>query len=157
GLGEPQLRLAHEALLTHWPRARDQIAADARDLELRGRLEKEAERWRAAPRREKDQRVATALLLAEARALVERWGSELPQSVLAFVVASRRATTRRQRQIVSMLIAAIIVLPMFAVLGWAGLVWFGVHAVESQLEFVAIPAGCFAMGSPDTETERNAN
>src|SRR5262249_21264365 len=61
------LRLAHEALLTHWPRARDLIAADARDLELRGRLEKEAVRWRTAPRRERNARAATGLLLAEAR------------------------------------------------------------------------------------------
>src|SRR5262249_8057936 len=29
--GEAQLRLAHEALLSHWPRARTQIEADVRD------------------------------------------------------------------------------------------------------------------------------
>ena len=50
---QAQLRLAHEALLTHWQRAREQIAADMRDLELRGRLEEEAEEWRAAPRRDR--------------------------------------------------------------------------------------------------------
>jgi hypothetical protein len=33
--GRAQLRLAHEALLTHWPRAKEQVDADARDLELR--------------------------------------------------------------------------------------------------------------------------
>jgi hypothetical protein len=55
-----QLRLAHESLLTHWPRARDQVAADARDLELRGRLEQEAERWRTAARRDKPSRLLAA-------------------------------------------------------------------------------------------------
>jgi len=155
--GEPHLRLAHEALLTHWTRARDQIAADARDLELRGRLEKEAERWRAAPRCEKGQRVGAGLLLAEARALVERWGGELPESVLAFVTASRRAANRRQRQLVSSLVGAIVALPVLAVLAWAGMVWFGVRTVESELAFVRISPGCFAMGSPDSEMERHAN
>jgi hypothetical protein len=65
-----QVRLSHEALLTHWPRARDQFTADARDLELRGRLEQEAELWRAASRRDKAGRVrASGLPLAEALAL----------------------------------------------------------------------------------------
>src|SRR5262249_45660048 len=85
---EAQLRLAHEALLTHWPRAREQVAADARDLELRGRLEQEAERWQGAPRRDKPRRVAAGLMLAEARALVARWGAELPEQVRQFVAAS---------------------------------------------------------------------
>jgi hypothetical protein len=61
--GRTQLRLAHEALLTHWPRARDQIAADARDLELRRRLEEEAQQWQHAPRRERKRRLIAGLRL----------------------------------------------------------------------------------------------
>jgi hypothetical protein len=73
-----QLRLAHEALLTHWLRARDQVAADARDLELRGRLEDEAKRWRDAPRCNKRDRVLPlGLRLNEGLALCARWGKEL--------------------------------------------------------------------------------
>jgi hypothetical protein len=55
-----QLRLAHEALLTHWTRARDQVAADTRDLELRGRLEEDAARYRAAARHDQRDRVLPA-------------------------------------------------------------------------------------------------
>jgi hypothetical protein len=94
-----QVRLSHEALLTHWPRARDQFTADARDLELRGRLEQEAELWRAASRRDKAGRVrASGLPLAEALALCARWRADLPPAITEFVVASRRVARRRRIQ-----------------------------------------------------------
>jgi hypothetical protein len=64
-------------LLTHWPRAAAQIAADARDLELRARLEVEAQLWRnAGTRRQKRGRVIAGLPLVEARGLVARWADE---------------------------------------------------------------------------------
>ena len=47
-VGCAYVRVAHEALLSHWPRAKNQIAKDSRDLALLGRLEKEAERWQAS-------------------------------------------------------------------------------------------------------------
>lgn len=93
------MRLSHEALLTHWPRARDQFTADARYLELRGRLEQEAELWRAASRRDKAGRVrASGLPLAEALALCARWRADLPPAITEFVVASRRVARRRRIQ-----------------------------------------------------------
>ncbi len=93
---DDRLRLAHEALLTHWRRARDQIAADARDLELRARLEAEAGRWReGGTRRQRHGRVIAGLPLAEARGLVARWGAALPGAVTEFVTASRRAARWR--------------------------------------------------------------
>ena len=86
-----QLRLPHEALLTHWPRAAAQIAADARDLELRARLEVEARLWRnAATRRQKHGRVIAGFPLVEARGLVARWADELPKNIREFVAASLR-------------------------------------------------------------------
>jgi formylglycine-generating enzyme required for sulfatase activity len=153
-----QLRLAHEALLTHWPRARDQVAADARDLELRGRLEQEAARWRAASRRDKRDRVLPAgLRLDEGLALCARWGAALPAEVTAFVIASRHAARRNRRRRIASVTGAVVALPVIAALIWAGVVWWGVRAVEAEMEFVPIPAGCFQMGSPDTETERFPN
>jgi formylglycine-generating enzyme required for sulfatase activity len=146
-----QLRLAHEALLSHWERARLQVAADARDLELRARLEAEADRWRAATRRDKRGRVATGLLLAEARALIARWGSVLPREVREFVAASRRVARRRRVRLAAIVTGATIALPVVLCLIWAGLVWRGVHAVEAEMAFAPIPAGCFAMGSSDDE------
>jgi len=160
--GVPQLRLAHEALLTHWSRARDQIAADSRDLELHGRLEEEAEHWRGAVSlREKRGRVVTGLMLAEARALLARWGTELPEHVIEFITVSRRAARRRRLRLAGTIAGSVIALPVIAGLVWAIMVWQGVRAVEAEMAsekaFVSIPGGCFDMGSPDSENERYAN
>jgi formylglycine-generating enzyme required for sulfatase activity len=153
-----QLRLAHEALLSHWPRAREQVAADARDLELRGRLEEEAETWRSASRRDKASRLlAAGLPLAEARGLVARWGAELPDELRVFVAASRRAVQWRRFRLTASVIGAMIALPMISGLVWAAIVWAGVRAVEVEMAFVPIPAGCFEMGSPDGEEGRYPN
>jgi formylglycine-generating enzyme required for sulfatase activity len=153
--GTAQLRLAHEALLTHWPRARDQVAADTRDLDLRGRLEQEAERWRAASRHDRRGRVLPAgLRLNEGLALCTRWGTGLPAEVTAFVNASRRAARSNRRRRIANVAGAVVALPVVATLVWAGLVWWGVRAVEAEMAFVPIPAGCFQMGSPESETER---
>jgi formylglycine-generating enzyme required for sulfatase activity len=156
--GAAQVRLAHEALVSHWPRARHQVAADRRDLELRARLEQESERWRAAPRREKKRRVVAGLLLAEARGLLARWGAELPRGVTDFIAASRRAARRRRLRLAGTTAGTIVALPVVAGLVWAGFVWWGVHQVEAEWaanrEFVRIPGGCFEMGSPDDEPGR---
>jgi formylglycine-generating enzyme required for sulfatase activity len=153
-----QLRLAHEALLTHWPRAREQVAADARDLELRGRLEEEAARWRAASRRDKRGRVLPAgLRLAEGLALCARWGAALPAEVTTFVTASRRAARRNRLRRIATVGGAVVALPVLYFLVWAGFVFRGVRAVEPEIEFVRIPAGCFQMGSPDSEAGRRPN
>jgi formylglycine-generating enzyme required for sulfatase activity len=150
-----QLRLAHEALLTHWPRAAAQIAADARDLELRGRLEQEAEEWRTSPPREKKGRVrAAGLPLAEARGLLARWGAELPTEISEFVVASRRAARRRRVRLWGMVASAPLAVAFVAGVVWVGLVWRGVRQVEAEMKFVATPKGCFQMGSPDSEAGR---
>ncbi len=44
---------------------------------------------------------------------------------------------------------------MIASLVWAGMVWRGVRTVEAEIAFVAIPGGCFDMGSPDSDMERD--
>jgi hypothetical protein len=156
--GQAQLRLAHEALLTRWPRARDQIAADARDLELRGRLEEEAKEWRLATRRERKGRVRPAgLPLREAQALVARWGAELPAEIRDFVTASRRGAWRRRTRFGAIVAAAVIALPVTTLVVWAGVEWRMVRRVEAEMKFVSIPAGCFQMGSPDSEAGRNPN
>ena len=150
-----QLRLAHEALLSHWPRAKEQIGADARDLELRGRLERDAEAWRAAKsRHEKRGRVISGLPLAEARALVARWGVALPAEIREFVAASRRAVRCKWARLAAILTGAVLGFPVALVLFWVGATWWGVRQVETEMKFVHIPAGCFEMGSPDSEAGR---
>ena len=156
--GGAQLRLAHEALLTHWPRAREQVVADARDLDLRGRLEQAAETWRNASRRDKAGRLlAAGLPLAEARALVGRWGAELPKDVRTFVATSGRAVRRRRIRLAATVAAALIALPLISAIVWTAMVWRGVRGVEAEMVFVPIPAGCFEMGSPDGEEGRYPN
>jgi formylglycine-generating enzyme required for sulfatase activity/ribose 1,5-bisphosphokinase PhnN len=156
--GRAQLRLAHEALLTRWPRARDQIAADTRDLELRGRLEEEAKEWRLAARREKKGRVRPAgLPLKEARALIVRWGSELPAEISEFVAASRRTSWWRRTRLAAIVAGAVVAPPLIALLVWAGVEWRMARRVEAELKFVSVPAGCFEMGSPVNEPLRREN
>ena len=155
--GEARLRLAHEALLSHWPRARDQVAAETRDLELRGRLEQESQRWQEAPAREKSKRVIAGLVLAEARDLMARWGTELPQLVRDYIITSHRAARMRALRLASILTGMAVALPVAACLVWIAMVWWGVRQVEAEMAFVPIPAGCFAMGSPDSETARDPN
>jgi formylglycine-generating enzyme required for sulfatase activity len=158
GDGHAQLRLAHEALLTHWPRANEQVDADARDLELRSRLEEETGHWRAAQtRRGKRGRVVVGLALAEARALLARWGVELPAEIREFIAASRRAARWRRLRLWGLVAAAPPVVALLAGIVWAGMVWWGVRQVEAEMKFVPIAAGCFAMGSADSEAGRYSN
>ena len=151
-----RVRVSHEALLSHWERARAQIAADARDLELRGRLEHAAGCWRGAPGKDRDSFVlAAGLPLQEALALVRRWGGgDLSAEIADFVHASRRAARRRRVKLALAGLGAVLSLPLAAAVVWAVMVVQGVRAVEAELEFVPVPAGCYQMGSPATEPGR---
>jgi hypothetical protein len=42
---EPTVRLAHEALISRWTRAREQLMSDRRDLETRELVERQQRRW----------------------------------------------------------------------------------------------------------------
>jgi formylglycine-generating enzyme required for sulfatase activity len=157
GIAPPgaQVRIAHEALLSHWPRAKDQIAADRRDLELLGRLEQGAERWQAADKKHRDSLVLpSGLPLTEALVLARRWGPEIPAGVMEFIRQSRRVARRRLQRLGLALAAAVTSVPVAAALVWTVLVWSGVRAVEQELAFVAIPPGCFMMGSTPDEPMR---
>jgi formylglycine-generating enzyme required for sulfatase activity len=86
---------------------------------------------------------------------IRKWLPDpVPAEVTAFLAASQRAARRNRRRRIAGVAGAVVALPVIAVLGWAGLVGWGVRAVEAEMEFVSIPAGCFQMGSPDTEAER---
>ncbi len=150
-----QVRIAHEALLSHWPRAKDQIGADRRDLELLGRLERAAAQWKAADKRHRDSlALPRGLPLTEALALQKRWGAEVPGGVTEFIRQSHRVARRRMRRLVFALAGSVAALPILAGLVWLVLVWTGVQAVERSLSFAAIPAGCFTMGTPSNEPGR---
>jgi formylglycine-generating enzyme required for sulfatase activity len=149
------VRVAHEALFSHWPRAKAQITADSRDLELLGRLEDEADRWHTSEKKHRASLVLrSGLPLAEARDLVRRWGADVPAAVREFIEQSRRVARRRWRRLSMTLLGAVLALPICAGIVWTVMVWRGVQTVENAMEFLAIPQGCFVMGSPLTEPQR---
>lgn len=149
------VRVAHEALLSHWPRAKAQITADSRDLELLGRLEIEADRWHTSERKRRaGLALPSGLPLAEARDLARRWGADVPAAVREFIEQSRRVARRRRNRLTMTIVGAVMALPIFAAVAWTVMVWRGVQTVEKAMEFVAIPQGCFVMGSPPTEPQR---
>ena len=80
----PVVRLAHEALLGRWERARHQLAADRRDLETRMLIESQQTRHLAAAgTREKRQLLLRDPDLAVAVDLAKRWGDDLPTRIFA--------------------------------------------------------------------------
>ncbi len=110
----PELRLAHEALISNWPRAETQIAQDQNDHVLRGRLEAQMAGWREAKSADKGRALLTGLSLAEGLDLARRWGRSLDPALAAFIQTSHRAASRRRRQIVGASLAAMVIFAMIA-------------------------------------------
>lgn len=87
--GAGVVRLAHEALLTHWPRAAELLRADRELLAIRARLEAEHARWHDE-RRQPDLLLA-GRRLAEAEELVAHRGQDIGHELIDFVTVSARA------------------------------------------------------------------
>ena len=85
---ETEVRLAHEALTTHWPRAREQIQADRELMTIGASLDIDLERWERAGR-STDLLLPAGRRLAEAQELLELRRDEVKPAVAAFVGASR--------------------------------------------------------------------
>jgi formylglycine-generating enzyme required for sulfatase activity len=86
---------------------------------------------------------------------IRKWLSDpVPAEITAFLTTSLRAARRNRRRRAASVAGAVVALPLIAALVWAGLVGWGVRAVEAEMDFVPAPAGCFDMGSsPDTYIE----
>lgn len=93
----PTVRLAHEALIGHWERARQQFAADRRDLETRALIEQQQARWAKAAGKARRQLLLRDPDLANAVDLGGRWGDELDAPTRAFIAASRQRARLVQR------------------------------------------------------------
>jgi hypothetical protein len=90
-----EIRLAHEALIQNWPRARTIITESANFLRVRDELEAQRRKWQAAHRRG-EFLLARGLPLAEAESLVGKFSDEVSPHVRAFVKASRARANRGQ-------------------------------------------------------------
>jgi hypothetical protein len=93
----PTVRLAHEALISHWQRARDQLVTDARDLQTRALIERQQARWAAASGRAKPQLLLRDPDLANAIDLDSRWNDELDPATRSFIAMSRRRARLRHQ------------------------------------------------------------
>ena len=118
----PVVRLAHEALLTRWERARQQMVADRRDLETRILVESQQVRQAAA----QDAKQKRLLLLrnpdlAVATDLAARWGDDLPQSTRAFIIDSERAAQAAARLRWMVVAVAMLCLASFAAASFVAL------------------------------------
>jgi len=92
------VRLAHEALISRWTRAKDQLAADRRDLQTRALVERQFTRWQQAFGSGHQRHL---LLrdpdLANALDLQRRLGDELGTDIGAFIAQSHQRSRRRQQ------------------------------------------------------------
>ncbi len=135
-----RIRVAHEALLTHWPRARQRIAADRRDIRTRVRLEEAEARWREAEPADRDSLLLSrGLPLSEGEGLLARRRAELDPALVAFVDSSARAAReadlrrmRARRLRMAALGALAVVASGFAAVGWYE--WQQAAAAKHQAE-----------------------
>lgn len=93
----PTVRLAHEALIGHWERARHQFAADRRDLETRTLVERQQARWEQASGKGRTQLLLRDPDLANAIDLSSRWDDELAVATRTFIAESKRHARLRNR------------------------------------------------------------
>lgn len=117
------LRVAHEALLTHWERARRQIADDRADLQIRARLEQAAALWSSATVQRDSLLLHAGLPLSEAEDFVARRRDELDPMVLRFVSESAAAVRLQARRGLRRLQAAAGVLLLLSAGAVAGAVF----------------------------------
>ena len=92
--GATRIRVAHDALLSSWPRASAAISADREALRTRGRVEAAAHRWRQEGR-DPDFLLPSGRPLAEAAELASRRPESLGDDAHAFVRQSQDADAAR--------------------------------------------------------------
>ncbi len=94
--GRPTLRLAHDAVLTSWPRAQAAAQASREFYRVRAEVEDAWRLWREHGSR-KDRLIQGGVPLAEAERLVVDFSRELPADLVAYVNSSRKQAQLRQR------------------------------------------------------------
>lgn len=126
-----QVRVTHEALLTHWERAKTQLVRDRADLQTRDRLMEAALLWEQAKGKDKVSRLLPeGLPLAEAHDLLQRRRSELDSRLISFIEASTVAVQARSQRQRKRLLALVVVFAVLAVGAGIAALW----AVQAKRE-----------------------
>jgi hypothetical protein len=94
--GRPTVRLAHDAVLASWPRAKEAAQASRDFYRVRAEVEDALRRWQEHGR-SRDRLIQPGVPLAEAEKLVHDFGRELPAELTGYVTASRHRARARQR------------------------------------------------------------
>ena len=126
-MGRPTVRLAHDAVLASWPRAKEAAQASREFYRVRAEVEDALRRWQEH-HRPRDRLIQPGVPLAEAEKLVKDFRTELPAELTGYVTASRNRARARQRMVA---VAAV----FFFALAFAATV-AGVLAYRSRQEAV---------------------
>lgn len=97
---EGDLRVAHEALLSHWERARELVESDRADLQLREKLMGALAEWRKESGLKQESLLLHAgLPLSQAEDLLVRRRGDLDAGLVAYIEASSALNQRRVRRL----------------------------------------------------------
>jgi WD40 repeat protein len=122
-----RIRFAHEALISHWARAKQQIAQDRDDLRTLTAIEEAEAEWRSADAHQRRGYLLHDVKLANAVDLVQRWADDLPGEVRGFVARSAAVAAAAARRRWA---AAAVVMVLLAALAAASLA--GLYIAEIQ-------------------------
>ena len=89
--------LAHEALLSRWPRAREIVNANRNFLETRARLRADAQRWHS-DNRNRELLLPPGKRLAEGQELLQSRREEVDDQIVEYIEASSRAQNEREEK-----------------------------------------------------------
>jgi WD40 repeat protein/class 3 adenylate cyclase len=98
--GQAVVRLAHEALLSRWPRARAIVNANREFLETRARVQADARRWHS-DRKNPELLLPPGKRLAEAEEVLLARRDEIDDRIIEYIEASsvaERAAAEKERQ-----------------------------------------------------------
>ena len=95
--GHVFVRLAHEALLSRWPRAAEIVNANRTFLETRARLRADAQRWHS-DNRNRELLLPPGKRLAEGEELLQSRREEVDDQIVEYIEASSRAQKRGRRR-----------------------------------------------------------
>jgi AAA ATPase domain len=125
---EATLRLAHEAVLRGWERARDIAAREQDFFRIREDVTAAEKRWHGS--RRGDLLLSPGLPLVEAQSLRTTYGTELGPEIVTFIDASSRKDQARQRR--GYVLAAVFGFAAIAAIAAGVLAWREQGIAETQ-------------------------